>query len=268
MTAVRPPAGLLEADEPEPVAVVRPEGRSPVLLACDHAGRRVPRRLGRLGLPEAEFERHIAWDIGAAAVSRQLSEALDATLVEQRYSRLVVDCNRPPEVENAVPLVSEVTTIPGNYGLDAAARQARIAEIFEPYHAAIAAEIDRRAAAGRPTALLAMHSFTPVYRGEARPWAIGTLYGRDGRLARELFELLVAQGRFKVGDNEPYSVSDETDYTIPVHGEARGLVHVGIEIRQDLVSDAQGQAAWAALLARVLPLALDRVSAKAAAAHG
>lgn len=263
---VRPP--LLDPDEPSPVTVARSGGRSPILLVCDHAGRRLPRRLGRLGLAEPEFDRHIAWDIGAAGVSRRLSEALDAALVEQLYSRLVIDCNRPPDAESSIPLVSEVTIVPGNRALDGADRQARVDEVFRPYHDAIAAEIERRQSVGHPTVLVAMHSFTPVYKGEARPWRLGTLYGRDARLATALRRLLVEDGQPAIGDNEPYCVSDETDYTIPVHGERRGLVHVGIEIRQDLVAGDDGQAEWAAILARTLPAAVEELSRERAVGHG
>ncbi len=247
---------LLDADEPWPVLTGWQDGSSPFLLTCDHAGRRVPRRLGRLGLPETEFDRHIAWDIGAAAVSGRLAEALGATLVEQLYSRLVIDCNRPPSVENSIPRVSEATQIPGNAGLSAAEKQARRAEIFQPYHDRIATLIDRRAERGRATVLVAMHSFTPEYLGVARPWHIGTLYGRDARLARSLATMLRREDRFVVGDNQPYSVSDESDHTIPVHGEQRRLIHVGIEIRQDLIAGSAGQAEWAATLIRLLPEAL------------
>ena len=244
---------LLAADEPSPVTVTNADGPSPLVLVADHAGRRVPRALGDLGLPPAEFERHIAWDIGIAAVSRRIAERLGTPLVEQAYSRLVIDCNRPPRVPNSIPEISEATPIPGNLGLTQAEREARRREIFCPYHAAITALLDARA--GRPTVLVAMHSFTPVYLGEARPWQIGTLYGRDARLARALGPLLEAEGRYVVGDNKPYDVSDDTDHTIPVHGEGRGLPHVGIEIRQDLIADETGQAEWAELLARLLPLA-------------
>lgn len=240
--------------------VTRPEGRSPLLLACDHAGRRLPRRLGRLGLPESELERHIAWDIGIAAVSRQVSAALDATLIEQVYSRLVIDCNRPLDVEGSIPGMSEITEVPGNLDLTQSERATRVAEIFQPYHDRLAALIDARLAAPRHTVLVAMHSFTPVYKGVARPWHIGTLYGRDRRLAHALHDLLVQEGDLVVGDNEPYFVSAGTDYTIPVHGEGRGLLHVGIEIRQDLITDPEGQAAWAERMIRLLPKAAARLN--------
>jgi predicted N-formylglutamate amidohydrolase len=244
---------LLGEDEPEPVAVERPDGSSPLFLTCDHAGRRVPRRLGRLGLPDEAFERHIAWDIGALAVSLRLSEAVDATLVRQRYSRLVVDCNRPEGVASAIPTISEATEIPGNAGLSEADRALRSSEILAPYHDRITALLDARRDEGRPTYLVAMHSFTPSYHGVARPWHIGTLYGRDPRLARILRDLLIQEPGLVVGDNQPYNVSDFTDYTLPVHGEQRNLPHVGIEIRQDLITEASGQAVWAERLSRLLP---------------
>lgn len=248
-------ARLLAPDEPSPVSVTRPDGRSALLLTCDHAGRRVPRALGRLGLPEAEFDRHIAWDIGIAGVSAGIAEALDAVLIGQVYSRLVIDCNRPPRVEGSIPAISESTAIPGNRGLSGEDRAARVAEVFAPYHARIEAEIAARAAAGRETVLVAMHSFTPVYKGVARPWHVGTLFGRDERLAAALRDLLLAEGDLVVGHNEPYAVSDDSDYAIPVHGERNALVHVGIEIRQDLIADPAGEAAWAQRLSRLLPLA-------------
>lgn len=248
---------LLGPDEPSPVEVVRPGARSPWLLTCDHAGRLLPGALGDLGLPESELVRHIAWDIGIAAVSTRLSAILDAAMVGQRYSRLVIDCNRPPSAPTSIPRVSESTTIPGNLNLSDDDRDARVAEVFRPYHDQIEAVLNARSDRGAPTILVAMHSFTPVYKGEARRWHVGTLYGRDGRLARALFQLLSAEGELTVGDNEPYSVSDETDYGIPVHAERRGLLHVGIEIRQDLIGDEDGQAEWAERLGRLLPQAAE-----------
>jgi predicted N-formylglutamate amidohydrolase len=239
--------------------VLRADAASPFLLACEHAGARIPRRLGDLGLPASDLTRHIAWDIGAGAVSCLLGEALGATTTLQTYSRLVIDCNRSPEVASSIVEVSEDTPIPGNIGLGAAERQARLGEIFTPYHDRLAALLDARAGDGRPTLLIAMHSFTPVYRGEQRRWHAGVLYNRDHRLARPLLDLLRAEGDLIVGDNEPYSVADLTDYTVPVHGERRGLPHVELEIRQDLIADTAGQRAWAMRLARLLPEAARRL---------
>ena len=249
--------GLLAEDEPEPVVVSRPDGTSPFFLTCDHAGWRIPRALGDLGVPEPELRRHIAWDIGAAAVARGLSDLLDACLVEQVYSRLVIDCNRDPSVPTSMPEVSERTPVPGNVGLSAGERAARVREIFEPYHARTTEELDRRREQGRETILVAVHSFTPVFKDTQRPWHVGVLYNRDDRLARILMDLFAREGDLVVGDNEPYHVSDETDYGIPVHGERRGIVHVELELRQDLISDGGGQVAWARRLARILPEARE-----------
>jgi predicted N-formylglutamate amidohydrolase len=250
---------LLEPDEPGPVTLDNEAGSSVFFLTCEHAGRVFPRRLGSLGLPEQETLRHIAWDIGIAGVGRGLSGRLDAAVVLQTYSRLVIDCNRDPAVPSSIPEVSELTEIPGNLGVGEADRAARIEAIFRPYHEAIAAALDRRAAQGRPTVLVALHSFTPVFKGVARPWHVAVLFNRDPRLAHALAELLRAEGDLSVGENEPYRVSDLTDYTVPVHGERRGLPHVEIEIRQDLITNPAGQTAWAERLARLLPAAYDEL---------
>ena len=242
---------LLGTGDVPPVAEYNAAGRSPFFLTCDHYGRLIPRALGDLGLPESELKRHIAWDIGIAGVAKSLSKRLDAHLIVQRYSRLVIDCNRPPHVASSIPRISEATTIAGNEGISKQAAAQRRAEIFDPYHRRIDEIIDARRAAGMPTVLVSLHSFTPVYAGIARPWHIGTLYQRDKNLPPLLLKLLRAEGDLVVGDNEPYAVGDETDYTIPVHGEARGLINTGIEIRQDLISDVVGEQAWADRLARI-----------------
>jgi predicted N-formylglutamate amidohydrolase len=207
--------------------------------------------LGDLGVPESERVRHIGWDIGIADVAEQVAGALDAQLVAQRYSRLVIDCNRPPDAVSSIPLISEATTVPGNDGLTQDAKARRRELIFDPYHRRIDEVIEARLAAGRPTVLVSLHSFTPVYAGIQRPWHIGTLYQRDATLPPLLLQGLRAEPDLVVGDNEPYAVSDATDYTIPVHGEKRGLMNTGIEIRQDLITDQSGQTEWAERLARI-----------------
>ena len=252
-----PSVSLLDPDEPNPVAFANEARPSPFFLTCDHAGRAIPRSLDRLGLPQAETLRHIAWDIGIGAVGERLSDLLGAACIRQSYSRLVIDCNRDPAVPSSIPEVSESTEIPGNRGLGDAARAARQEAIFRPYHARISAALDRRAAAARATALVALHSFTPVFKAEARPWHAAVLFNRDPRLARCLGALLRAEAGLVIGENEPYAVSDQTDYTVPVHGERRGLPHVEIEIRQDLIAEPRGQARWAERLARLLPAAYD-----------
>lgn len=252
---------LLEPSEPPPFRVLRPEGKAPFVLTADHAGRRLPRRLGTLGLTAADLDRHIAWDIGIAGVTEFLSELLDAPAILQTYSRLVIDCNRTPGMPTSIPLISEATTIPGNQTLSSAEEAARRIAVFEPYHAAITKLLDARLALGQRTILVAMHSFTPVYLGERRAVEIGVLYNRDPSYPAILLDLLRRGGDLVVGDNEPYSVSDASDYGIPVHGERRGLPHAEIEIRQDLIDTTDGQQAWAARMAALLIEADRRLSA-------
>jgi predicted N-formylglutamate amidohydrolase len=242
---------LLGPDEPLPVLEHNPGGASPFLLTCDHYGLLIPRALGDLGLTERERRRHIGWDIGIGAVSTRLADALDAHMIAQAYSRLVIDCNRPLHVPSSIPLISQHTRIPGNEGLDEEARLARRHAIFDTYHQRIAQILETRAARNQPTILLAMHSFTPEYTGIARPWHIGTLYEHDTRLPHLLLKALRAEHGLVVGDNEPYAVREGSDYTIPVHGAARGLLHTGIEIRQDLITADEGQREWAERLARI-----------------
>lgn len=245
------PAPLLGGDDPAIYAIHRAQGASPYLLLADHAGQRVPRALQGLGLPQAELDRHIGWDIGIAGVTRALSERLDAWAIEQTYSRLLIDCNRPLASPTLIPETSDGTVVPGNAGLSDAQRQQRIDAIHAPYHARIEAELDARVNGARPTLLVMMHSFTPAMNGMQRPWHAGVLYHRDTRFAHALLRALRDEGDLVVGDNEPYSVSSTSDYAVPVHGEGRGLVHVELEIRQDLIADAAGQHAWAERLARV-----------------
>jgi predicted N-formylglutamate amidohydrolase len=214
---------LLGPDEPAPVSIYNADGKSTFLLVADHAGNSIPRALGRLGLIEPDCKRHIALDIGIAGFGHLLADQLDANLIKHVNER---------------------------------DRAARIHEIFEPYHAQIEAELDRRQRADRPIALIALHSFTPVFKGASRPWHVGVLYNRDGRLAHQLLMLLNANNGLLVGDNAPYGVDDATDYTIPVHAERRGLHHVLVEIRQDLIEDEIGQREWALRLGDLLPSAL------------
>jgi predicted N-formylglutamate amidohydrolase len=244
--------GLLAADEPAPVLAERTESDSPFVFVSDHAGRRLPRALGDLGLAASDLERHIAYDIGILPVARQLAAAFDAPLVAQTYSRLAIDCNRPTHVAQSIPQISELTEIPGNSMLAPEQREARIEVLFRPYHDRIEALLDARAARGLPSILIAMHSFTPVYMGVARPWTVGLLYNRDARLAGPLLDLLNQDGAPYVGDRLPYAMDDLSDYTLPVHGERRRLLHVGVEIRQDLIAAPRGQADWAFWLEAML----------------
>ena len=242
---------LLSGEDVPPVLERNAAGRSPFLLTSDHYGRLLPMKLGDLGLSENELKRHIAWDIGIAGVAERLSDHLDAHLIAQRYSRLVIDCNRPIGAPSSIPVFSEATAIPGNEAVSRENADARQHEIFDPYHVRIDQVINGRARAKRPTVLVSLHSFTPVYAGVARPWHIAALYQRDTILPPLLLQAFRAEGDLVVGDNEPYAVNDATDYTIPVHGEARGLVNTGIEIRQDLITEVSGQRQYAERLARI-----------------
>lgn len=243
---------LLCSDEPPAFSEFGTNASSPFLILVDHASRRIPRRLGDLGLPPDELQRHIAWDIGALAVAMQMAAALDAQLVAQNYSRLVIDCNRDPRVATSIPTLGESIDIPGNIGITEEAVAARRTEIFEPYHARIRQVLDERTAAGRATILVAQHSMTNLFKGVRREMHAAVLYNRDRRFAGRVLNGLRREDGLTIGDNEPYFVSDETDYTIPQHGEGRGLLHVEIEIRQDLIAHESGQDEWARRLTRVL----------------
>jgi predicted N-formylglutamate amidohydrolase len=243
---------LLSKDEPPPFIEARAQGKSNFVIVVDHASARIPRSLGNLGLPPAELKRHIAWDIGSLSVAQHMSEALDAHLVAQNYSRLVIDCNRDPKVASSIPLVSESSEIPGNRNLSAAQALARRAGIFDPYHEHIRKLLDERAAAGRRTILVAQHSMTHIYKGVRREMHAAVLYNRDQRFAGLVLDALRRDSAMIIGDNEPYFLSDDTDFTIPRHGEARGLPHVEIEIRQDLIGDAAGQLLWAGRIGSAL----------------
>jgi predicted N-formylglutamate amidohydrolase len=241
---------LLAADEPSAVEVH--DGDGLFIVACEHASNRIPRSLGRLGLASADLDRHIAWDPGAIEVARGLASRIGGTLIAQRYSRLVVDCNRDPALPDAITTVSEDTTIPGNMELGEEEKGQRIAEIWTPFHAALGNVVDVRIAAELPTALVTIHSFTPVYRGVSRPWHVGVISTDERCLADNVLDALRCDPALVVGDNEPYSAKDNVDYTIRRHGRDSGLPHVMIEIRNDLLRDATAQQAWAERLAGIL----------------
>lgn len=247
---------LLGSSDPAPVELVA--GAAPVLLTCDHASRAVPIALGSLGLDDTVLARHIGWDIGAAPVTRALASMLGAPALLAGYSRLVIDCNREPSNASSIPLVSDGVVIPGNHGLSAAEASARRRAIFAPYHAAIAQSIERFLDRGVVPALLAIHSFTPAMNGTARPWHVGILWHDDDRIPVPLIEALRAEPGLCVGDNQPYSAREPAGYTVEHHAERQGLPHVAIELRQDLIADPAGAAAWAGRLARLLAPILAR----------
>jgi predicted N-formylglutamate amidohydrolase len=247
--------GLLVAGEAPPFSVLNPGAPSRLLLLGDHAGREIPRRLGDLGLPEAQLQRHIAWDIGVAGMGAHLAAVLNATLIAQRYSRLVIDCNRDPARGDAVCQISDDVAIPGNRDLSAADRAARVREVFAPYHDRIGAELDERLAAGARPVVVALHSFTPVMAGQARPWRFGILHlGGSPFCEAMLRGLRTRFGEAEVGDNQPYRM-DGTDYTVPWHAVRRELDYLELEVRQDLLADEAAQVAVAEALAPLLDAA-------------
>ena len=252
-----PTAPLLGPNDPPPVTVLNPDSERPLILVCDHAARSIPKALGDLGLNDAQLSRHIAWDIGAAALTRRLASRFGATAVLSGYSRLVIDPNRALDDPTAIPVVSDDVVIPGNRALDAADVQRRVDAIFIPYQSAIAAEIARRRAAGQVPALVSVHSFTPVMRGVARPWHVGILWDRDPRIPVPMIERLRADGRWCIGDNEPYTGRTTLGGTVETHATPAGLPNVLIEVRQDLIADPAGVALWADALGGALDPILD-----------
>ena len=232
----------LSADDPRPYSRIGPVSVHPhFVLVCDHASNAVPAHMERLGLDQAELDRHIGWDIGAAMVTRSLSALLDAPAYLSGYSRLLVDCNRPVGSPTAMPAVSDGTVVPANQSISAEEAAARTDAFFRPYHDAIAACLDRAIGFGAVPILVAVHSFTPVFEGFARPWEVGLLYEHDDRLVQPLKEALAAlRPGLTIGDNEPYAIVGPSDYSIPVHGQGRGLPHIEIELRQDLIGTQEG----------------------------
>ncbi len=249
---------LLDQGDSHPVIAERSGAEARFLFICDHAGRAVPKKLHHMGIAEAAFDLHIAWDIGAAGVTRRLSEALNAPAILQRYSRLVIDCNRDPARPDAMPEVSDGVVIPANQGLAAEERRARIDEIHAPYHAAITAELDRRQSQGVATLLVFVHSFTPSMNGVDRPWSFGVIREPESRFSEAVLDELRAVGGFDVGDNEPYAM-DGIDFSAPTHALARGVDYLELEIRQDLIEAEAGQAKVALLLEGALERAARRL---------
>ena len=236
---------------PPPVRVINEGGSSPYVLLCEHASRFIPERYSGLGLGAADLSRHIAWDIGAAQVAQAVSKTLDAPLVMAGYSRLLIDLNRPVGSASSIPDVSDTTVTPGNLGLTAEERARRVALYFDPYQSAVSRLLDARQASGQPATVVGVHSFTPVYKGVARPWHAGILYRKSHAFGHALAHALGGPSQ-AIAENEPYQIEDDSDYTVPVHGEARGLDAVLVEIRQDLIAEEVGALSWAVRLSEAL----------------
>lgn len=222
-----------------------------LIVLCDHAGNALPAEYGTLGLPAAQLERHIAYDIGVTPIVRALAAKLDAPAIMTRYSRLLIDPNRGRDDPTLVMRLSDGAVVPGNRKLDAAERDKRLRLYYDPYHRTIDAIIDQCLATGVAPVLLSIHSFTESWKSFTRPWHVGVLWDRDARLAHPLLEAFYAEGDLIVGDNEPYAGQLEGD-CLWQHGAQRGLANAIVEVRQDLIRDAGGQAAWSERLCRIV----------------
>ncbi|WP_420407948.1 N-formylglutamate amidohydrolase [Hoeflea sp.] len=257
---------LIDASEGSAFSITRPDGESGIVLVCEHASNRMPRSIGDLGLDEAALQSHIAWDIGAAGVAEILSDTLDAVLVRQCFSRLVYDCNRPPEAPDAFPEKSEVFTVPGNAGLSEADRARRTDELYHPFHDAIDQVIDKHVAAGRDVVLVTVHSFTPVYFGSRRDGELGILHDADRRLADAMLEAAGEAELAGVRRNYPYGPEDGVTHTLKRHGLARGIPNVMLEIRNDLISGELEQSEWGVRIAGLIMSGLAGLKASEARA--
>ena len=247
---------LLAPDEPAPFELLAAAGLRPLVLACDHASNRVPRSLDGLGLNNDSLKDHIAWDVGAGAVTRLLSERLQASAVLGGYSRLVMDLNRDREDPTAIPEISDGVLISANLGLSVAARAERTRSLFEPYHEALRRMIQERPTTKQTPVMICLHSFTAYQHGVWRPWQVGILWDADPRLAVPLMAALREPGDILIGDNQPYSGRHSADFTVDHHAETLGLAYGAMEIRQDLIEDEPGQRRWADRLAVVLEAVL------------
>jgi predicted N-formylglutamate amidohydrolase len=243
---------MMQGLEQSSAELINPQGTSDVLLVCEHASHYIPENFANLGLSEAERLSHIGWDIGAANMARALSEMLDASLVLQRYSRLLYDCNRPPSEASAVPLLSEVTEIPGNKELTLEQWDYRVAHIYRPFHAEIEQQIATRKALGRHTTLVTIHSFTPLFKGQKRSVQLGVICHEGNAFAKAFYEHVRQQGGLDIRMNEPYGPSDPVLHLVTRHGDDQQLANVMLEVRNDLIVDAAGQQAWARTVAATL----------------
>lgn len=236
---------LLQVSDPDPVEIWNADCPTELVLVCEHAGQAIPAALGTLGVSRETRDSHRGWDIGAERVARHLSDALQAPLVIQRYSRLVIDCNRPPGGSDSIPKTSDHVDIPGNIAASAAERRLRVEEIFEPYDRAVATLLDK----GGTRAAFSVHSYTPRMDGKDRPWHAGFLTRRDLETGQALFDhIAAAHPQLLLAINQPYQIDSDTDWFVPRYAEPRGLLHSLIEIRNDQIADEKGAMLWAALL--------------------
>ncbi len=242
---------ILAEDEPDSFELMNPHGKARAVITCDHASNRIPRSLHQLGLSSEQLALHIAYDIGCSRVSQHLSELLDAPLIMGSYSRLVIDLNRHLDDQNSIPEISDGHKIAGNLELTKQEVLQRIESIFIPYHSTLAGMLEQKHDKNRAPAIIAVHSFTPVYQGYNRPWHYGILWDRDNRLAAPLIKWL-SEKQLCVGENKPYHAREPVGYSMDVHAEERGFAHALIEIRQDLIEDEAGQVQAANVLGEAL----------------
>lgn len=231
--------------------LIREDSTHPLILVCEHASRYIPDALNNLGLDDTSAREHIAWDIGALELAEQLSEKIGATLLSANYSRLLIDLNRPRHAPDSIPAQSEIYQVPGNRELDEATREYRRQCLFKPFHTRLQTLIDERIAQGRPVRVVGIHSFTPIYYGQPRLLDVGVLYGQANDYAQRLLDGL-GRHPLKVAGNQPYKIDPLGDMTVPVHGDARGLEAVLIEVRNDLLRAPEAVARWAGYLAPLL----------------
>jgi len=260
-----PPKDQEYADDRPAVETCRPDGSAPVLLLCEHASNRFPPAFGPLGISADVAQSHIAWDPGALAVARGLSARLDAALIASTVSRLIYDCNRPPEAPGAMPEKSEVFEVPGNRDLSSAARTARIEGVYRPFQRAVSACL---AAQPRPEALVTIHSFTPVYMGHERPTKIGVLHDRDTRLGDAMLTSAAGHTGLRVERNSPYGPEDGVTHSLREYALPAGLPNVMLEIRNDLIATPAQQEAMAEMLAHWIAEALAALDIDTAAPVG
>lgn len=246
---------MLTAHEPPPFRWYNPHGNRRWLITCDHAGARIPLKCAELGVSSADRAKHIGWDIGALALSRLVAERIDAPLVHSIYSRLVVDLNRYPDDPSAMPPTSDNVPIPGNQALDPNERDRRHEQLFVPYHRAIAEHLKGAQARDIEPCVVFIHSFTPHFQGESRPWPVGVLYNQDTRLAHPLLRELTETHGLEAGDNQPYSAMMPLSYSSQTHCEGNGLPYAAIEVRQDLLTTPDDVRHWASVLADALTAA-------------
>lgn len=244
---------LLTPDDGPAIVAERPQNRSPYIVVCEHAGNAIPQRLARLGLSDDVIDSHAGWDIGALALARSLANALNGALVYQRFSRLVYDCNRPPEASDAMPARSEVYSITANATLSPGERRQRIEALYLPFHAAIESEIEDAQTCGAEPIIVTIHSFTRIYNGERRDVDLGILADRDTRLADRLMQAAdPLKAEFRVHRDQPYGPADGVTHTLKLHAVTRGFPNVMFEVANDLVRDSAGQQAWARRLKDLL----------------